>query len=533
MSVTIAATIADVVDQPGPPTASERYAYLRRPQHRWMFGFGLVAFLGVAASLAGFATRSPWASILLVPVALMVVEQAFAVRTSTFRRSADLTSHLDLVRSWRPASHPSVDVFVPTCGEDLGILAATLLHAARMSWPGRLVVHVLDDAARPEVAELAERLGARYLARSGSAYKKAGNLQYAFERTAGEHIVILDADFVPSHDFLEHLVPYLDDASVGIVQSPQYFRATRDMTWLERAAGTTQELFFRFIQPSRDAVGAAICVGTSAVYRRAALEAIGGFPLIGHSEDVVTGVEMTRAGYRLRYVPVIVSQGRCPSDLDSFIAQQYRWCEGSMSLLADPHFHDDPSMTAAQRASFWSGFLYYVSTAMLAVLAPLPILAMLWVFPDAIAATHAVPLLGTIALWLVVFPAVHHTPWRLEVLRVQLVYGFAHLFAILDLHRGKAVEWVPTFHGSARSPLAHRVRRLMVPYLAATQILILVGMGRAVAAHGIGDLWAVAALAVIQAYVTVPVVAAGARTWLSTRRPRRAAHRAARTRVAR
>lgn len=74
---------------------------------------------------------------------------------------------------------------------------------------------------------------------------------------------------------LSELVPYFEDSSVGIVQSPQFFDTRGPMNWLQRHAGATQELFYRMIQPSRDAVGAAICVGSCALYRRASLVASG------------------------------------------------------------------------------------------------------------------------------------------------------------------------------------------------------------------------------------------------------------------
>ena len=61
---------------------------------------------------------------------------------------------------------------------------------------------------------------------------------------------------------------------VGIVQTAQYFDVTnRSFSYIQRYAGTLQEIFFRFIQPARDRYKAAICAGTNLVYRRAAVEA--------------------------------------------------------------------------------------------------------------------------------------------------------------------------------------------------------------------------------------------------------------------
>ena len=59
------------------------------------------------------------------------------------------------------------------------------------------------------------------------------------------------------------------------MQTPQFFRVKSAQTWVERAAGPTLEVFYRAVQVSRDRFGSALCVGSNAVYRRAALDAVG------------------------------------------------------------------------------------------------------------------------------------------------------------------------------------------------------------------------------------------------------------------
>jgi cellulose synthase/poly-beta-1,6-N-acetylglucosamine synthase-like glycosyltransferase len=263
------------------------------------------------------------------------------------------------MRSPRPSAFP------PGAGrhrEDLRVLGNTYHYVSQLAWPGPLTVYVLDDSARDLVRELAEQHGFVYLSRPNRGHlKKAGNLRYGFQHSRGDFIAIFDADFVPRPDFLFELAPYMDDPTVGIVQSPQYFDVDRQMNWLQRAAGGTQVLFYRWVQPSRDRSNAAICVGTCALYRRVALNKAGGFAQIGHSEDVHTGVNLMRVGYRIQYVPTLVSKGICPDTFPQFVTQQYRWCTGSMSLLFSRRFHR-MRLTVMQRLSYWSGFLYYIST---------------------------------------------------------------------------------------------------------------------------------------------------------------------------
>lgn len=502
-----------------PPTDWEKYNYVKGPQHRWFFWLHGASFVGIAISLWGFAAMTYWTLIFLVPLVLYAGETLLGLRTSTFRRVITEPDHRFKVETWKPRYYPSIDVFLPTAGEPLAILQNTYRYVARLEYPGRVIVYVMDDMDREEVRAAAKSYGFKYIARPGSEYKKAGNLRYAFDRSDGDHILILDADFVPRSDMLTELAPYMDDPEIGIAQSPQYFATPKSMNWLERGAGATQEMFYRFIQVSRNSVNAAICCGTSALYRRTALEAIGGFPKISHSEDIFTGINMDKVGYRLQYVPVNVTQGICPDEINGFITQQYRWCEGSMELIKDPDFHREPSMTFKQRLSFWSGYFYYVTTAMNGFFAPLPILIMILIFPEWIKPSNMLPLMGLAILWLVAYPAVMNTTWRLDVLRVQSIYGFAHTAAIFDMFFGKASEWVPS-HGTAKvTPLAARVRTMIVVYLGSMQLLV---AGTFIwrlsqPEYALSGWWATGLFLAANAYVFIPVilVSLGVRPWPS------------------
>ena len=76
------------------------------------------------------------------------------------------------------------------------------------------------------------------------------------------------------------------------MQTAQYFDVDERVNEFARYAGALQELFFRWIQPARDTYEAAICAGTNVVYRRAAVEAAGGFAKVPLGEDVHSGVKL-------------------------------------------------------------------------------------------------------------------------------------------------------------------------------------------------------------------------------------------------
>lgn len=359
----------------------------------------------------------------------------------------DLEKHRRFVASWRPYRYPSLDIFLPVCGEPLAVLHNTWSYVYELirEYPGTAIAYVLDDGASSGVAAMARDYGFRYLVRPNRGYmKKAGNLRHGFANSGGEFILILDADFAPRADLPLEMLPYLAaDPSLGIIQSPQFFRVNRKQSWTERGAGAVQELFYRIVEVSRDHHNGAICVGTCAIYRREALRSNGGTTLIEHSEDVHTGFDLRRAGWDLRYIPVALAAGLCPADPDSFFSQQYRWCAGSMSLLGSRKFWTT-KMRWRTRFCYLSGFCYYIHTAAFIFATPLIPLAMLAVMPERVKLINYVFVLPSIIYNFAVFPAWHRCQFGPTAFMAKLMYSWAHLFAIFDILRGKQIGWQTT-----------------------------------------------------------------------------------------
>ena len=202
---------------------AEKISYFG-PQTRWYLVIRFIAFAGLIASLLRFTYSDARISALLVVIIPLVVVSVISLYTSTRPRRMSLADHQVTVSTW-PRRHdpaaPSVDVYLPTAGESITVLADTYQRVARMRYPGRLEVYVLDDGGRPEVEALAAEYGFTYLSRPNRGQmKKAGNLAYGYAQTTGDIIAVFDADFAPRPDYLLELVPYLDDATIGIVQSP-------------------------------------------------------------------------------------------------------------------------------------------------------------------------------------------------------------------------------------------------------------------------------------------------------------------------
>jgi cellulose synthase (UDP-forming) len=470
------------------------------------------AFALAAMSLARFSLTTPWLWPLIAVLAVNIVGSIASALSGLNRRRVTLRSHLQRVSSWgKSGALPSIDVFLPTCGEDLEVLQNTYSHVGAMAWAGSLNVWVLDDADRADVRSLAASFGFHYLVRPNRGHmKKAGNLKYAFDRTGGDHIVIFDADFSPRPDFLAHLVPYMDDPTVGIVQSPQFFDTSRTMSWLQRTAGATQELFYRWVQPSRDRAGAPICVGTCAVYRRTALNRSGGFAQIEHSEDVHTGIFLLRAGFRTQYVPILVSKGLCPDNLAGFLNQQYRWCNGSITLLKSGQAQRRP-LTLRQRVCFWAGFMYYIATALNVFAIHIPGMVIAIAYPGEVRASHYVPFMAGVWVYFVLLPRVSKCHWRFEVLRVQMAYSFCHAVAIVHKLTGRTAGWVPTGAVGRGRGLAYTISRIGFLTLAVNLAVSWCALVYDLAAYGLHQFWPAILFLAGYSYLGFPLMVGFAR----------------------
>ena len=226
---------------------------------------------------------------------------------------------------------PAVDVMIPVYNEPIDVVAPTV--AAAVGLRGAAVtVYLLDDAGRPELADLARRAGARYVRRDGNAGAKAGNLNHALGLTHAPFVVVFDCDHVPDPRFLEATLGWMEGGNVGFVQTPQYYANARSGR-LASAAWAQQALFFGGIARGKDSLGAMFCCGTNVLFRRQALAEAGGFPEKSLTEDFELSILLHERGWRSVYVNEVLARGLGPEDMASFVSQQQRWARGCLAAL--------------------------------------------------------------------------------------------------------------------------------------------------------------------------------------------------------
>ena len=472
-----------MVRLPSPPTDSEKWAYLKQEKFK-LYSFGVVSTFLLFCGMALFSFSHPSFYAYFIFAGFTFVYLIISYYVGIFAKGFDLRRHERILKIH--ATLPTIDVYLPCCNEPYELLKNTYTYVKNLQYPrDKLFVHVLDDGDNDKIAPLVKEFGFNYIKRPNKGeLKKAGNLRYAFANTAGEFILILDADFCPRPEMLQEMVCYFaENPKLGILQSPQFFTVEKETQgWVEAGAGWIQETFYRLINVSRSHHGAPICVGTCALYRRKALEPEG-TAAIPYSEDLHTGFETILKGWTVEYIPVNYSKGVCPDSVGALFSQMYRWALGSTSLLLTKKFWT-VKIGFNKRMCFLSGMIYYWATALGIFTGPIPGILMVWFLPEFVFWYNYLLTLPSFiygTLWLKYWS---YHPWGLYALKARQVSYYAHFYAIKDKLMGQVQGWVST--GSVQAKSAGRFgnfRSLLFWWNTSCLVIISAGITRGVM-HG-------------------------------------------------
>ncbi|MEG4245254.1 glycosyltransferase [Microcoleus sp. MON2_D6] len=271
---------------------------------------------------------------------------------------------------------PPVDIFIPTYNEPAFILRRSVIGCQALDYPNKKV-YLLDDTKRHEIKLLAKELGCEYITRPDNIHAKAGNINHATALTNGELIVVFDADFIPTKNFLTRTVGFFQNPEIALVQTPQSFYnhdpISRNLG-LENVLAPEEEIFYRQIEIIKDSADSVVCCGTSFVVRRSALEAAGGLVTDSICEDYFTGIRLSATGYRLVYLDEKLSAGLAAESIEAHLNQRLRWARGTLQAF----FIDSNPLTIrglrfVQRLSHLEGLLHWFTslTKVLYLLIPL------------------------------------------------------------------------------------------------------------------------------------------------------------------
>lgn len=254
-------------------------------------------------------------------------------------------------------SLPTIDVLIPSYNESEEILEVTLMAALQMRYPAdKKRVYLLDDGGtaqkcttgndaareqaltrRESLFRLCQRLGCQYVTRERNQHAKAGNINDAMKKTHGDLLLILDADHVPTENFLENTVGlFAQDEKLFLVQTPHFFvnpdPIEKNLNTFY-SAPSENEMFYRVVQQGLDYWNSSFFCGSGALLRRSMVEAQGGMSGQTITEDAETALSLHGRGYNSAFISEPMLSGLQPETMGGFIGQRIRWATGMVQIF--------------------------------------------------------------------------------------------------------------------------------------------------------------------------------------------------------
>ena len=304
---------------------------------------------------------------------------------------------------------PRVTVQLPLYNE-LYVAARIIDTVCQFDYPrDRLQIQVLDDSTDETVGIVAERVShyasrgfaIQHVRRSNRHGFKAGALADAMPDVTGEFIAIFDADFVPRPDYLQVSIPYFEDARAGVVQS-RWAHLNENFSLITRLQALQLNVHFTVEQAGRRAAGLfAQFNGTAGTWRKACIEAAGGWKADTLTEDLDLSIRAQLAGYTIRYLEHNLAPAELPVEMNAFKSQQHRWMKGGAETARKllPQLWRTASLSWSERLHMTSHLLassIFVFVFLLGILSLPTALAVAhfglpaWVFTGFLVATLAV-----------------------------------------------------------------------------------------------------------------------------------------------
>ena len=237
-----------------------------------------------------------------------------------------------------PEVWPVVTVQLPLYNERF-VVERLIEAVAQLDYPvDRLEIQVLDDStddtrqlAAARVARWQARgVDIRLLTRPNRQGFKAGALAHGLRRARGSLVAIFDADFVPRRDFLRRTVPPLvADETLGLVQGRWHHLNGTDSV-LTRIQTVLLDTHFVVEQDVRNAQGLLMNFnGTAGLWRRACIEAAGGWQSDTLTEDLDLSYRAQLQGWRFRFLGDVAVPAELPVTVEGWRQQQFRWTKGT------------------------------------------------------------------------------------------------------------------------------------------------------------------------------------------------------------
>jgi len=228
-----------------------------------------------------------------------------------------------------------VTILVPAFNEEM-VIEASIESLLVQTYP-YIEVLVIDDGSKDRTYEYAKRFehvdgykSVKALTKPNGGKSRA--LNFGIENCSGELIMVVDADSKLEPDAVELLVQSFTSPEIAAVAGSVSV-INRGNTWanlqaLEYIEGLNMvrnaQAFLKLVN---------IIPGPIGMFRRSALEEVGGYDHDTYAEDCDLTLKLIAEGYKIDFEPDAIAYTEAPEDLLDLIKQRYRWTRGILQAI--------------------------------------------------------------------------------------------------------------------------------------------------------------------------------------------------------
>ena len=255
-----------------------------------------------------------------------------------------------------PDTYPFVSIVVPAFNE-AAVISNSLASLLELRYPYYEIIAVDDGSTDGTFEKMKEFEGNHYGVRVQVFRKensgKADALNYGIRRSKAPIVVCMDSDSRLTPDALRYAVGHFADPYVGAVAGNVKV-INRHNIWtklqaLEYIEGLN---IARMAQAWARAVN--VIPGPMGIFRRAALDATGGYDSDTFAEDFDMTVKILADGWKINYEPKAIAYTEAPEELNDIIKQRYRWTRGILQAIRKQrHLLTSSSGTVTTPLSLW------------------------------------------------------------------------------------------------------------------------------------------------------------------------------------
>jgi cellulose synthase/poly-beta-1,6-N-acetylglucosamine synthase-like glycosyltransferase len=306
------------------------------------FASASVAFIGWAAYIAVIASDSILETV-TASFVLLLDAAALLVWMSNINYQSDVLCRARRGRPLPradPSYQPMVSLHIPAYNEPPELLIETIKAVERLDYPDFEIVVMDNNTKDPAVWGPVEeycrdRPRVKFVHVDPWPGYKAGACNLALRQYTdprAEIVGLVDADDLVQPYYLRETISYFSDPTLGFVQTFEGNREFEGSAYYTACVDSFQA-FYLSVMSSRNERDAVPFVGTMGLFRRSALEDIGGWNEWCICEDTEASLRLAKDGWSGLYIPRCFGRGIVPPSWAGMLTQRHRWCFGAMQIL--------------------------------------------------------------------------------------------------------------------------------------------------------------------------------------------------------